>query len=756
MENSLTTRSLPELNGQNIPQNKDSNQNIQLTPELNLTQKFFSVKDLNKLLPRQMNGNTQKQRRDRRYKSERIKKFLSNEENKPLGTIKEIVIDDQNENLVDNNPKKRFMIKETKKEKKEEKKKLSFLEKLREFDRKQQIGFEKYINTIKEKRFRNIYYKTLKNKYEELFNNNSLNNGLFDQGENHNPHQIKENIYNTPAEKDKNDEDNTDDSYEKLKKKYFSANIFSSRFPNSEYKVKFLNNYFNKHSLVKNLFNEKKDMNINTNTNNINSEPNNNNTSPTNICNINFNTSINNSISIKPSIKLNGQNNDNNEMNSPKVIYRNNNELNKYNNSENLNMNNRYSNLNEQSINSNNLYSGTSKKYKSPIKDEIENKYEKVFSSINEKLYKNKYRKKLDDIENKDFIKIPPSDKIKTNSNLYKTNFKCFILDKNKSYNFFRSNLSFSQKLKTCLGFLVRFFAKKIEIQSWYTFKNPVRQRIVFRLNKFSLRFCGKNARIFATAVDTAYALSEIKGVAHTPKFYLIQGFENWDFDDDYVYASYKFPFRKIVIAQWLKNEVEKIGETAVLIQNGLDFDYFSLVNPIESRKSTEIAMLYHTSEIKRCSDAFAAFEIVKKKFPELHVTLFGVYDRPEMLPDWYDYRKSPDKESHNAIYNNAAIFVAPSATEGWGLTPCEAMQCGCAVACTNAGGYLEFAKNEETALVSEVYDVQALANNIIRLIRDDVLRLRIAKAGNEYVKRFTWEKSFVLMRETIENESKS
>ena len=441
MENSLTTRSLPELNGQNIPQNKDSNQNLQSTPELNLTQKFFSVKDLNKLLPRQMNGNTQKQRRDRRYKSERIKKFLSNEESKPLGTIKEIVIDDQNENLVDNNPKKRFMVNETKKEKKEEKKKLSFLEKLREFDRKQQIGFEKYINTIKEKRFRNIYYKTLKNKYEELFNNNSLNNGLFDQGENHNPHQIKENIYNTPAEKDKNDEDKPDDSYEKLKKKYFSANIFSSRFPNSEYKVKFLNNYFNKDSLVKNLFNEKKDMNIKTNTNNINinSEPNNN-TSPTNICNINFNTSINNSISIKPSIKLNGQNNNNNEMNSPKVIYRNNNELNKYNNSENLNMNNRYSNLNEQSINSNNLYSGTSKKYKSPIKDEIENKYEKVFSSINEKLYKNKYRKKLDDIENKDFIKIPPSDKVKTNSNIYKNNFKCFILDKNKSYNFFRSN----------------------------------------------------------------------------------------------------------------------------------------------------------------------------------------------------------------------------------------------------------------------------------------------------------------------------
>ena len=447
MENSLTTKGPSELNGQNIPQNKDPN--LQISPELNLTQKFFSVKDLNKLLPSQMNGNTPRQRRDKKYKSERIKKFLSNEENKPLGTIKEIVIDDQNENLVSNNPKKRFMINEVKNEKKKEKKKLSFIEKLREFDRGQQIGLEKYINSIKEKKFKYMYYKNLKNKYEELYDANSLNNGLFNRIEENNSQQIDDKLYNTPAEKDGNEKDN-EDSYEKLKKKYFSANIFSPRFPNSEYKVKFLNKYFDKDSIVKNLFSQyketqsnKKDMNINMN--NINSEPNNN-TSPTNICNINFNTSINNSISLKPSIKLNQKNDNINKMNSPVLIYRNNIELNKYNNSENLNLNNRYSNLNEQSLNSN-RYSMTSNKnksnkYKSPIKEEIENKYDKVFSSINEKLYKNKYKKKLDDSKNKDFIKIPSSDKTKTNYNLYKNNFKCFILEKNKSYNFFRSNSS--------------------------------------------------------------------------------------------------------------------------------------------------------------------------------------------------------------------------------------------------------------------------------------------------------------------------
>ena len=415
MENSLTTRNFSELNGQNISLSPSPEQITQKSSELNSTPKFFSINDLNNQL--NINGNSSKNN-NRRYKSEKIKKFLSNEESKPLGTIKEIVLDDQNENLVDNNPKKRFMIKEQKKKEVKEKKKLSFIEELRDFDRKQQISMEKYINSIKKKKFEYSYNKNLKNKYEKIYNDNinNLNNGLFNEGENpnSNEHVIDERIYNTPQEKDINNKNKEkDDSFEKIKKKYFSANLFSSRFPKSEYKVKYLNNYFNKDSLVKNLFtqyketqNEKKDMNINTNINNINNEQNNNiNTaSPTNFCNINFNTSLNNSIAFKPSKKLD--------------------------------QNNRYSNLNEQSLNSinNNKYSMSSPKYKSPAKDEIENKYDKVLNSINEKLHKNKYKKKLSDIDNNNsFMRISSSDKIKSGFDKNKN----IILDKNKSYNFF-------------------------------------------------------------------------------------------------------------------------------------------------------------------------------------------------------------------------------------------------------------------------------------------------------------------------------
>ena len=321
-------------------------------------------------------------------------------------------------------------------------------------------------------------------------------------------------------------------------------------------------------------------------------------------------------------------------------------------------------------------------------------------------------------------------------------------------YDFFTEETSFFSRAKIILGYAFRILTKKLRLQDWFKFETPVEQRCVFRLNKsmFSPYSDIKNSIVFATAVDTAYALDEIKAVPDEQKFYFIQGFENWDFDDSYVYESYKFPFKKIVISNWLKKEVEKTGGDAVVIQNGLDFDYFKLRNSIENRNPFEIAMLYHESDVKRCCDAFAALDIVRRQIPELHVSMFGAYECPANLPEWYTYYKKPDMDVHNAIYNGAAVFVASSSTEGWGLTPCEAMQCGAAVACTDAGGYLEFAKNEETALVSKVYDVNSLADNILRLVEDSTLRIRLAKAGNDFVKRFTWERAFSKMSEAIED----
>lgn len=299
------------------------------------------------------------------------------------------------------------------------------------------------------------------------------------------------------------------------------------------------------------------------------------------------------------------------------------------------------------------------------------------------------------------------------------------------------------------LYFYLRYLKEKISgsfLPRWFSVSGVVHQKLVWSLGSFRYP---TDACIVATAVDTAYYLNQYK-IPAQHKFYFIQGYENWFVSDDFLVSTYHYHMHKIVISRWLQKVVADCGEKADLVPNGFDFHFFTLSTPIERRSPLEIIALYHTDKRKGLDVAFEAFRLAREQVPQLHVTLFGTPDRPEGLPEWIEYHQRPDKETFNRIYNRAAIFVGSSYTEGWGLTVGEAMQCGCAVACTDNKGYLEMAKDGETALVSKVGDSQALADNIIRFIEDDELRCRIAEAGKRFIHRFDVEKSYEKIKEIL------
>lgn len=300
-----------------------------------------------------------------------------------------------------------------------------------------------------------------------------------------------------------------------------------------------------------------------------------------------------------------------------------------------------------------------------------------------------------------------------------------------------------------------RFFVCRVwpryTSRKWFPLDKRVKEYWVLSLREWNV----PKADVYvATAVQTAYYLAQYNRISPSRKFYFIQHFEDWgNSSRDYVLASYHLPLRKWVIARWLKQIVEQEGESCVLIPNGFDFDQFHIAIALEARDKNRVCMLYHSMAWKGCADGFKALEIVKKKFPNLRVTLFGVPPCPAGLPDWYDYYQRPAREEHRRLYNEAAIFLGTSHSEGWGLTVGEAMACGCAVVCTDNPGYLEMAEDGNTALVAPVGDVQALADRIICLIEDDDLRLRIARAGHENILRFTWNRSYAILKKEISEE---
>lgn len=305
--------------------------------------------------------------------------------------------------------------------------------------------------------------------------------------------------------------------------------------------------------------------------------------------------------------------------------------------------------------------------------------------------------------------------------------------------------------LKTTLAAVFRFPYYKLtnnySPKNWFKLNDNINCFYHFTLFEHNLP---KSDVVIATAVETAFYLKRYKG--SFKKFYFIQDFENWAISEKKVIETYKFPFHKIVIADWLKKIVEQSNEKADVIPNGFDFTYFHKDISIEKRDKFFVLMMYHTMERKRCCDAIKALEIVKEKFPKLKIIMFGRPDKPRNIPFEFDYYKSPSKELHNRIYNESAIYIAASSVEGWGLTVGEAMICGCAVACTDNEGFKIMAHNNETALLSPIYNYKKLAENIIRLIEDDELRVRLATVANNNIQQYTWDNSYKKFKKIIFN----
>ena len=157
------------------------------------------------------------------------------------------------------------------------------------------------------------------------------------------------------------------------------------------------------------------------------------------------------------------------------------------------------------------------------------------------------------------------------------------------------------------------------------------------------------------------------------------------------------------------------------------------------SRSPYRVMMLYHELEWKGSADGLMALRFAQQQIPALEVELFGVHAIPNDLPPWIRYHRNPSQGDLRRLYNHAAVFIAPSWTEGWGLPASEAMMCGAALVATDIKGHREFAIHGQNALLSPPRQPAALAANIIRVVQDQELRIQLSRAGNRHIQKFTW-----------------
>lgn len=256
---------------------------------------------------------------------------------------------------------------------------------------------------------------------------------------------------------------------------------------------------------------------------------------------------------------------------------------------------------------------------------------------------------------------------------------------------------------------------------------------------------------IFATAcftVDSVLRCPEEMG----EKFYLVQGYETWMKSKSFVDATWRMPLRKVVIARWLLEKGKDLGASDVTyIPNAIDHDRYKCLAPVRERPR-QIAMLFSAVPLKGAKDGIKALEIVRRSYPDLKAVFFGAGRRQSWVPKWITYYRNPPQSFIvEQIYNRSSIFLSPSWSEGFPLPPAEAAACGCAIVAAENGGIREYVEHGVTGLLSPPKDASALAANLGRLLENDGLRVRLAKAAGAAIRRFDWERSTNLLESFIE-----
>lgn len=90
-----------------------------------------------------------------------------------------------------------------------------------------------------------------------------------------------------------------------------------------------------------------------------------------------------------------------------------------------------------------------------------------------------------------------------------------------------------------------------------------------------------------------------------------------------------------------------------------------------------------------------------------------------------------------HALYSAARVCVCPSLYEGFGFTVLEAMACGAPVVCSSATSLPEVAG--QAALYFDPQNPEEMANQLLRVLSDEILRTSLIERGTQNLQRFNW-----------------
>ncbi|MGM5629407.1 N-acetyl-alpha-D-glucosaminyl L-malate synthase BshA [Apibacter raozihei] len=189
--------------------------------------------------------------------------------------------------------------------------------------------------------------------------------------------------------------------------------------------------------------------------------------------------------------------------------------------------------------------------------------------------------------------------------------------------------------------------------------------------------------------------------------------------------------------------EVFKIRKEIEVIPNFIDNQLVAPVLPCTRKNfvAEDEKLLIHVSNlrsVKRIDDVMKIFNLVQKQVKS-RLLIVGEGPEAETIEHYTHEYQLGDKVKTfgkmldvQSVLQLADLFLLPSEQESFGLAALEAMACGIPVISSNAGGIKEVNRDGFSGFVSPVGDVEAMAQNAIKLLSQPSLLELFKKQAKE------------------------
>ena len=94
---------------------------------------------------------------------------------------------------------------------------------------------------------------------------------------------------------------------------------------------------------------------------------------------------------------------------------------------------------------------------------------------------------------------------------------------------------------------------------------------------------------------------------------------------------------------------------------------------------------------------------------------------------------------SRPSYYAHAAVYACPTTKASFGITLLESMACETPVVCSDILGFRDVVKHEREALMFPCGNVDALADDLVRLLDDESLRVKLGRTGRVNAEAYGW-----------------